>query len=136
MVYDEFMKNVRLGKSELLVSQIGFGGIPITRISLEEAEKCIHSAIDHGINFFDTATGYHDSEEKIGIAIKGKRDKFVLASKAPASDPKTLAEKINLSLNRLKTDYIDLYQFHNEAEGTRTLNLRIDSPIVEFCKCM
>ena len=91
------MQKIRLGKSGLYVSQIGFGGIPITRLSKENATQCIHSAIDHGINFFDTATGYHDSEEKIGFAIKGKRDKLILASKAPASDPKTLAEKIDLS---------------------------------------
>ncbi len=63
------MKYIRLGKSELNVSRVGFGGIPIMRVSFEEAEKCIRTAIDLGINYIDTATDYGDSEEKIGKAL-------------------------------------------------------------------
>ena len=77
------MKYIRLGKSELSVSKVGFGGIPITRVSYEEAKQCIHTAIDLGISFIDTATGYRDSEEKIGRAIKGHRRNLVIATKAP-----------------------------------------------------
>ncbi len=81
------MKKIRLGKSELMVSRVGFGGIPITRVSYEEAERCIHSAIDLGINFIDTGTGYGDSDEKIGRAIKGYRKNLIIATKAPPSTP-------------------------------------------------
>ena len=106
------MKYIRLGKSELLVSRVGFGGIPITRVSFEEAEKCIRTAIDLGVNYIDTATDYKDSEEKIGEAIKGCRDNLILATKSPPSDPKRLSECIEQSLKRLKVETIDLYQFH------------------------
>ena len=61
------MRYIRLGKSELKVSRVGFGGIPIMRVSFEQAKKCILTAIDLGINYIDTATGYGNSEEKIGI---------------------------------------------------------------------
>ncbi len=84
------MKRIRLGKSGLMVSRVGFGGIPITRVSYEEAERCIHTAIDLGINFIDTATGYHDSEEKIGRAIKGCRDNLPLIYVPPFMRVSTL----------------------------------------------
>ncbi len=87
------MKQIRLGKSELMVSRVGFGGIPITRVCFEEAERCIHTAIDLGINFIDTATGYRDSEEKIGKAIRGHRGNLVIATKAPPSTPDTRTAK-------------------------------------------
>ena len=74
------MKKIRLGKSGLIVSRVGFGGIPITRISYEKAERCIRTAIDLGINIIDTAADYHDSEEKIGRAIRGCREKLVIAT--------------------------------------------------------
>ena len=106
------MKRIRLGKSELMVSRVGSGGIPITRVSYEEAERCIHAAIDLGINFIDTATSYHDSEEKIGRAIKGHREKLVIATKSVASTPEKMNECIDKSLKRLQTETIDLYQFH------------------------
>ena len=106
------MKRIRLGKSELLVSRVGFGGIPITRVSCQEAERCIRTAIDLGINFIDTATGYGDSEEKIGKAIKGHRERLVIATKSPPSTPQTMSECIDKSLRQLQIDTIDLYQFH------------------------
>jgi predicted aldo/keto reductase-like oxidoreductase len=107
------MKRIRLGKSELSVSQVGFGGIPIQRVSFAEAEKCIHTALDLGINYIDTALVYSDSEEKIGRALKGKRDKVVLATKVPPRSREFVAESLEGSLKKLKTDYIDLYQLHN-----------------------
>ena len=115
------MRKVRLGKSELMVSRVGFGGIPITRVSSQEAEDCIRSAIDLGVNFIDTATGYHDSEEKIGRAIKGRRENLVIATKSPASTPERMSECIDQSLRRLKVDWIDLYQFHliKDDEGLK-----------------
>ncbi len=125
------MKKIRLGKSELMVSRVGFGGIPITRVSYEEAERCIRTAIDLGINFIDTATGYHDSEEKIGRAIKGCRDNLIIATKAPPSTPEKMNEAIDKSLKRLQTETIDLYQFHL-IKDDETLKKALDLlPVLE-----
>jgi len=102
-----------LGKTGLKVSAMGFGGIPIQRVSFEEAVEIIHGAIDKGINFFDSARGYTDSEEKLGLGLKGKRNKVILATKSMARDAETMARDIEISLKNLQTDYIDLYQCHN-----------------------
>ncbi|MCL2503512.1 MAG: aldo/keto reductase [Coriobacteriia bacterium] len=108
------MKKVRFGKTGLMVSRVAFGGIPIQRISVPDAVGVVRKAIDLGVNFIDTANGYGDSEEKIGLAIKDTpRADLVLASKSMARDKKTLAEHIDLSLMRLGVDYLDLYQLHN-----------------------
>ena len=108
------MKTVRFGKTELMVSEIAFGGIPIQRLTAEQAVQLIHSSIDLGINFFDTANSYTDSEEKIGLAIKNiPRDSLVIATKSGALDKKTFIEHLDLSLKRLGTDYIDIYQHHS-----------------------
>jgi predicted aldo/keto reductase-like oxidoreductase len=102
-----------LGKTELRVSVIGFGGIPVQRISKEEAVKVIERAEELGINFIDTARGYGISEIFIGDALKGRREKWIIASKTMARDKETMKTEIALSLKNLNTDYIDLYQFHN-----------------------
>jgi len=108
------MDKVRFGKTELMVSRIAFGGIPIQRLSTPEAVKVVRGVIDLGINFLDTANAYSDSEEKIGIAIKDMpRENLVIASKSTAKDKKTFLEHLDLCLKRLGVDYIDLYQLHN-----------------------
>jgi uncharacterized protein len=108
------MDKIRFGKTGLMVSKVAFGGIPIMRISKAEAAHLVREAISLGINFIDTATGYADSEEKIGEAIKGiKREDLVIASKSPAKDKKTFTENLDLILKRLGIDYIDIYQLHN-----------------------
>jgi len=107
------MEKVRFGKSGLMVSKIAFGGIPIQRLSMEEAVKVVKGAIALGINFIDTANGYTDSEEKIGAAIKGMpRDSIVIATKSGARDKKTYLENLDLSLKRLGVDYVDFHQHH------------------------
>ena len=108
------MQRIKFGKTGLMVSKVGFGGIPIMRLPKAEAVGIVREAINQGINFIDTANGYSDSEEKIGEAIKGiKREDLVIASKSMARDKKTCAEHIDLSLKRLGVDYIDLLQLHN-----------------------
>ena len=102
-----------LGKTGLKVSVIGFGGIPVQRISKEEAKKVIKRSEELGINFIDTARGYGISEEFIGEALEGTREKWIIASKTMARDKETMKTEIDISLKNLKTDYIDLYQFHN-----------------------
>ena len=108
------MQKVRFGKTGLMVSRIAFGGIPIERLNTDEAVKVVARALDLGVNFIDTANGYTDSEEKIGLAIKGiKRDSLVIATKSFARDKKTFLENLDLSLKRLGTDYIDVFQHHS-----------------------
>jgi predicted aldo/keto reductase-like oxidoreductase len=97
-----------------MVSEIAFGGIPIQRIPTDEAVNVVRRAISLGVNFIDTANGYTDSEEKIGLAIKDiPRESLVLASKSLARSKKAFLEHVNLSLKQLQTDYIDIYQLHN-----------------------
>ena len=106
------MQSVKLGKSELTISRIGMGGIPITRPTETEAIKVIHRALDLGINFIDTARGYGISEERIGKALsRGRRHQVILATKGWGNKTATL-ECIEESLKQLRTDYIDLYQVH------------------------
>jgi predicted aldo/keto reductase-like oxidoreductase len=91
------------------------------RISKPEAAHLVREIIDLGINFIDTAHGYSDSEEKIGEAIKGiKRDEIIIASKSPADSKKTFLEHLDLSLKRLGTEYIDIYQFHGVSSKTKS----------------
>jgi len=112
------MDKVRFGKTELLVSKIAFGGIPIQRVSVPEAVALVRGAIALGVNFIDTANAYSDSEEKIGLAIKGMaRDSLVLATKSTARDKKTMLENLDLSLRRLGVDYVDLFQLHNVSSA-------------------
>jgi predicted aldo/keto reductase-like oxidoreductase len=114
------MEKIRFGKTGLLVSKVAFGGIPIMRVSKAEAVRIVREAIGLGINFIDTATGYADSEEKIGEAIKAaRREDLVIATKSPAGDKKTLTEHLDLSLKRLGTDYIDIYQLHNVSSESK-----------------
>lgn len=110
------MEKVQFGKTGLLVSKIAFGGIPIQRLSTADAVDVVRGVIGLGVNFLDTANGYSDSEEKIGLAIKGMpRDSLVIASKSGARDKKTFLRQLDLSLRRLGVEYIDLYQLHNVA---------------------
>lgn len=106
----------RLGKTDLKVSVVGFGGIPIQKISMDEAKVLIHGAQESGINFIDTARGYTVSEEYIGNALRDRRDKWIIATKSMARSCKAMAADIQVSLKNLQTDYIDLYQIHNIKE--------------------
>ena len=95
-----------------MVTEIGLGGIPIQRVTELEAKKVILKCKEEGINFIDTARGYTVSEELIGNAIENIRDSFILATKSPVRDYKSMKTEVEISLKNLKTNYIDLYQFH------------------------
>ncbi|MDD7493918.1 MAG: aldo/keto reductase [Eubacteriales bacterium] len=107
------MEYTNLGNTGLKVSRLGFGGIPIQRITQEEATALIHKLPEYGINYIDTARGYTVSEEYLGIAMEGIRDKFVLATKSMARTREAMEKDIETSLKNLRTDHIDLYQVHN-----------------------
>ena len=107
------MQYRELGKTGIKVSVVGFGALPIQRIDEKIAVEVLHKAFDLGMNFLDTGFRYSDSEYKVGLALKGRREGITVATKSPARDKKGMAEHIQISLKRLGTDYIDLYQLHN-----------------------
>lgn len=104
-----------LGKTGLKVSRLGFGGIPIQKIDAQGTKKLIEVLVCEGVNFIDTARGYTVSEEYLGFALDGVRDKFILATKSMARTKDGMAKDIDISLNNLRTSYIDLYQVHNPS---------------------
>lgn len=106
------MRKVRLGRTGLFVSRIGFGGIPIQRLSESEAIAVVRGCLDLGVTFVDTAHGYTTSEERIGKAIVGRRESLVIATKTPARDRAGARGHLEESLRRLGTDYLDVYQLH------------------------
>ena len=110
------MEKIRLGRTELMVTKTAFGALPIQRISKEDAVRLVRRAYDAGINYFDTANSYTDSEEKLGLAFEGIRQNVVISTKSGGADRKTVQAHIENSLRMLKTDYIDLLQFHNPAK--------------------
>lgn len=109
------MEYVTLGKTGLKVSRMGLGGIPIQRIDAEGTKSLLHKLADQGVNYIDTARGYTVSEEYLGYALEGIRDKFVLATKSMARTKESMAADIEKSLHNLRTDYINLYQVHNPS---------------------
>ncbi len=109
------MDRVILGKTGLEVSKNGFGALPIQRISKQDAVYLLQKAFYNGINYFDTARAYSDSEEKMGAAFEYTRDRIVISTKTAAQTADGFWKDLEESLRQLKTDYIDIYQFHNPA---------------------
>jgi predicted aldo/keto reductase-like oxidoreductase len=110
------VEKIRLGKTNMFVSRLGFGGIPIQRLSDDDAVAVVKRCLDLGITFLDTANGYTTSEERIGKAIAGRREEVVLATKSLSRKPQGVEKHLNLSLQRLNVKYIDLYQFHSVGD--------------------
>ena len=104
-----------LGKTGLKVSRLGFGGIPIQKIDAEGTRTLVRLMAENGINYIDTARGYTVSEEYLGYALEGIRDRFILATKSMARDKAGMAKDIDISLKNLRTDHIELYQCHNPS---------------------
>ena len=107
------MQHFILGRTNLEISRTGFGALPIQRVSFEEAGALLNRALDGGISYIDTARAYTDSEEKIGRSISRRRGEYILATKTGASDAAGLEKDLETSLRMLRTDHIDIYQFHN-----------------------
>ncbi|MGN8632107.1 aldo/keto reductase [Blautia sp. HCP3S3_G3] len=106
------MNQITLGTTGITVCQNAFGALPIQRVGMDEATAILRRAYEGGIRFFDTARAYSDSEEKVGAAFDGMRDKIYIASKTAAKTPEDFWQHLETSLKNLRTDYIDLYQFH------------------------
>jgi predicted aldo/keto reductase-like oxidoreductase len=109
------MQTVRLGRTNITVSKNGFGALPIQRVSEEEAVRILRKAYDGGINYFDTARFYTDSEKKLGLALRDVRENIIISTKTMKTDVEGFWHDLEESLSLLKTDYIDIYQFHNPA---------------------
>ena len=111
------MKNVTLGSTGIITPENGFGALPIQRVSDEEAVALLRRAWEGGMTFFDTARVYSDSEHKIGLAFgdweSPRRDEIFIATKTMATTPEKFWEDLETSLAEMKTDYVDIYQFHN-----------------------
>lgn len=110
------MKKIRLGRTGLMVTKPAFGVLPLQRVEMKEAVRILQKAYDQGLNFYDTARAYSDSEEKIGNALSGVRKNIIIATKTQARKKETLEKHLETSLKTLKTDYIDIYQFHNNQK--------------------
>ena len=109
------MTKIQLGSTGITIEKNGFGCLPIQRLTKEEAARLLRKALDGGMNYFDTARAYSDSEEKLGYAFKGIRDRLVIATKTMAQTAEGMRKDLETSLKTLGTDYIDVYQFHNPA---------------------
>ena len=109
---ENHMQYRKLGRTDLMVSCIGFGGLPFAGLRQDEAYKVLNAALDEGVNFIDTARGYRESEELIGNAVADRRGDYYLATKARTRTESSIMEELERSLNNLKTDLIDLYQIH------------------------
>ncbi|MDR1271945.1 MAG: aldo/keto reductase [Clostridiales Family XIII bacterium] len=107
------MSRIKLGKTGLVVEQHGFGALPIQRIPEKDAVYLLRKAWDGGMDFFDTARFYTNSEECVGLALADVRDKVVIATKTMALAADDFWEQLHFSLGQMKTDYVDIYQFHN-----------------------
>lgn len=114
------MKQITLGNTGITTVQNGFGALPVQRIDTQRAVAILRRAYDGGMRFFDTARAYSDSEEKLGLALEiYPRDSFYIASKTMAKTPDEFRRQLDMSLNLLKTDYLDIYQFHCAGEVYR-----------------
>ena len=109
------MSMVTLGSTGICVNKNGFGALPVQRVTKEDAVYLLRKAYDGGIRFFDTARAYSDSEEKLGAAFEKMREKVFISTKTMAKDVEGFWKDLETSLSLLKTDYIDIYQFHNPS---------------------
>lgn len=107
------MQKVRLGRTGLVVPRNGFGALPIQRISQDAAVRLIRRALDGGMYYFDTARFYTDSEEKLGVALEGRRSEVIISTKTGATKVEDFWKQLETSLRLLRTEYVDIYQFHN-----------------------
>ena len=110
------MEKMRLGRTGIMATRTAFGALPMQRVKMDEAVRLLRKAYDSGINFFDTARAYTDSEEKLGRALSDVRHHVFIATKSPAKDRKGIRADIDRSLEMLRTDYVDILQLHNPRE--------------------
>ena len=106
------LKTIILGKTGLEVTLPSMGCLPIQRCTTDYAISLLKEAYAGGIRYFDTAAAYSDSEEKIGLALEDVRDDIIISTKSHGQTGEEVLADIKRSLERMKTDHIDLFQFH------------------------
>lgn len=106
------MKTITLGRTGIVTPQNAFGALPVQRVGLDGAVEILRAAYEGGMTFFDTARAYSDSEQKVGEALSDVRKNIFIATKTGAKNVEEMKAHLDLSLKNLKTDYIDIYQFH------------------------
>lgn len=109
------MAQITLGSTGITTDRNAFGVLPLQRVNMETAVKILRKAYEGGMTFFDTARIYSDSEEKLGRAFEGIREKIFIATKTQSHTPEGFWKDLETSLTLLKTEYIDIYQFHNPS---------------------
>lgn len=119
------MEKIRLGKTDMMVSRLGFGGIPIQRLAGDEAVAVVKRCLDLGVTFIDTANAYSTSEERIGKAILGRREGLILATKSLHRNREGIEKHLQKSLKQLGVESIDLYQFHGVSDF-KSLDMVLD----------
>ena len=119
------MEKIRLGKTNMMVSKLGFGGIPIQRLPEDDSVAVVRRCLELGITFIDTANVYTTSEKRIGKALAGRKEKPILATKSLARDREGVEGHLQLSLKQLGVDSIDLYQFHDVSDS-KSLEMVLD----------
>lgn len=107
------MDTIRLGRTNLDVTRTSFGVLPLQRTTMDEAARILRHAYNSGINFYDTARGYTDSEEKISYSLSDVRDSIIIATKSGANTREGVLQHLETSLRNLRTDYVDILQLHN-----------------------
>ena len=113
------MRVITLGKTGITTKQNAFGALPIQRVAKEEAIRILRRAYDGGMTFFDTARAYTDSEEKLGEAFDGMRNRVTITSKTMAHTPEEFWEHLHTTLKNLRTDHVDIYQLHMASQCYR-----------------
>lgn len=116
-----------LGKTGLKVGVLGIGASPLGRegVTQQEVNNVIAAASDFGVNYLDTAPIYAQSERRLGPALRGKRDKFVLVTKVEATSRQDATWQVQESLQKTQTDYFDLVHVHNVGRTDRFPSLDI-----------
>ena len=109
------MRKIKLGRTNLYATEVSFGALPIQRISRDDARELLRFAYERGVNFFDTANFYTDSEEKIGYALSDVRHDIIIATKSATDSVEFMQKNLEQSLRMMKTDYIDIFQLHNPS---------------------
>jgi len=125
------LRETVLGSTGLKVRTLGFGGIPIQRVSEEETIRILRHCYELGMNYYDTARGYTVSEERIGKAFEDVRENVYLATKSHQRSAEGIWRELETSLGNLRTDYIDVYQLHNVTNQKQWAEVRASGGAME-----
>lgn len=128
------MERIRLGRTDIMATRLGFGGIPIQTVTREQALATVRYCYEKGINFYDTAQAYTVSEAIIGEALEGVRENVFIATKSGGRDVATVEKHLAASLEALRTEYVDIYQLHNVVGDETLAKVLAPGGVLDFLK--